>query len=459
MDLKRYLAFLNAFSAQLGHASEPAEALEPALASVREIVACDHVSVALFTGSRSVRWVDVPAHSKTPAWPDDELELSHDSLFARAAAERRPLSGPLRWDDRGPSYASCLVLPLLVDSRPLGLLSLASIAAGVYDSDTCRLLDPVAAALAAELHRLERLAQSRRSEDESATLHKFGALLASALDVRDVFSEACELIRDYLPFDAMALLLLDSQRRSFTLFASTQASGLEGLAVGDQIPLNGTAAGRAVKGGESVVVADTEQACFPYDRALASIGVRSYLVVPLRVKAETVGTLDVFSRAPNCGRDARADLLGSIAATLAIAVDNTRLFARVRASEGRYSSLVENAADAIYRLDAHGRVSFVNRRGEELLGQSRREIVGRRWHELVHPNDVRRVDLGPLLEGPEQNATLELRLAPSSRGELLTQHRISVTRDADRVVALQGIARDIDSTQRRWCVLRSGART
>lgn len=47
-------------------------------------------------------------------------------------------------------------------------------------------------------------------------------------------------------------------------------------------------------------------------------------------------------------------------------------------------TIIENAAEAIFHLDDHGRTTFANAAAEQMFGWSRGELIGRKLHDLVH---------------------------------------------------------------------------
>jgi PAS domain S-box-containing protein len=67
---------------------------------------------------------------------------------------------------------------------------------------------------------------------------------------------------------------------------------------------------------------------------------------------------------------------------------HARAEAALRASEDRYRTLVEQSTDAIFVLDADGRVVEANTASEELLGYAQGALQGRRWDELITPDDL-----------------------------------------------------------------------
>jgi two-component system cell cycle sensor histidine kinase/response regulator CckA len=62
--------------------------------------------------------------------------------------------------------------------------------------------------------------------------------------------------------------------------------------------------------------------------------------------------------------------------------------AQLRASEARYPTLVRESADAIFVLDANGRVTETNTVGEQLLGYAQGALLGRLWDELITPENL-----------------------------------------------------------------------
>ncbi len=60
----------------------------------------------------------------------------------------------------------------------------------------------------------------------------------------------------------------------------------------------------------------------------------------------------------------------------------------VRTTGERYRRLMESASDAIVILDGAGRVLEMNRRAEDLLGRPRVEVAGRRFVELLRPEEA-----------------------------------------------------------------------
>ena len=155
-------------------------------------------------------------------------------------------------------------------------------------------------------------------------------------------------------------------------------------------------------------------------------------------------------------KDALPRLVPSIRRCLAEAKEHKeRIEAEgsLRESEARFRRLAENAPDVIFRfrLDAMpGRCDFISSAVERLTGYTSAEFYARPLLavEMVHPED-RAVILALIRRGEMPPAAAEMRWIARDGRTIVTEQRFVEVHDATgRLVAVEGIARDITERKR-----------
>jgi PAS domain S-box-containing protein len=115
---------------------------------------------------------------------------------------------------------------------------------------------------------------------------------------------------------------------------------------------------------------------------LGGAGVSSLDIVPLVSDATGVGAIVLGAMNSDLASEDSVAFTRAIGNQITKSLELERAFARLAASERRQRILMENANDAIFVLTVGGEIREVNRRGEQILGRSRRELVGRNLHDF-----------------------------------------------------------------------------
>jgi sigma-B regulation protein RsbU (phosphoserine phosphatase) len=164
------------------------------------------------------------------------------------------------------------------------------------------------------------------SAEVLATLTEIGEEVNASLDLDEVLARTAALIKRHIDYEIFGVLMFEGDG-SYLKFRFSIGYPRE-LADNMRIPVGQGITGAAAATGHSVRVADT----LNDPRYINAIeNVRSELAVPLMLRNRCVGVLDIQSRHPDYFTGEQQKILTLLASRLAIAVENARLFEKVRA--------------------------------------------------------------------------------------------------------------------------------
>ncbi|HVH61933.1 MAG TPA: GAF domain-containing SpoIIE family protein phosphatase, partial [Candidatus Sulfotelmatobacter sp.] len=171
------------------------------------------------------------------------------------------------------------------------------------------------------------------------------------LDLDEVLARAAALIKRHIDYEIFGVLMIEGDgsylRHRFAIGYPRE------LAESLRIPMGQGITGTAAATGHSVRVSDTSKDP-RYINAIESV--RSELAVPLIVRGKCVGVLDIQSRHLDYFTRDQQNILTLLASRLAIAIENARLFEKVKAQ-----------ADTLLLLSEVGRETSAILDVEELL--------------------------------------------------------------------------------------------
>ncbi len=205
---------------------------------------------------------------------------------------------------------------------------------------------------------VETNAQIEVPTEALATLAEIGEEINASLDLDEVLSKSAALIKHLIDYEIFAVLLLDEPTGQlyFDFAIGHQKEVVESW----RIPVGQGVTGTAAATRQAVRVPDVSR--YPgYLNALDTV--RSELAVPLLVKGKCIGVLDIQSRQLDYFTRDQQNILTLLASRLAIAIENARLFERVRGQADTLRVLNEVGREASSILD----VEELLRRAAELV--------------------------------------------------------------------------------------------
>jgi len=190
-----------------------------------------------------------------------------------------------------------------------------------------------------------------------ATLVELSEEINVSLNLDEVLQKTAALVKRLIDYEFFGVLFLDEETQTLRHHFTIGYGEEEGKDW--QVPVGQGITGAAAASGRAVRVPDVRE-----DPRYINIidAVRSELAVPLVVKGQTIGVLDIQSRQLDYFTRDQQSILTLMASRLAIAIENARLFERVRSQANTLLVLNEVGREASSILD----VEELLRRAAEL---------------------------------------------------------------------------------------------
>ena len=339
-DLERRVAVrtqeleaINAIAAAVSQSLDLDEILDGALAKIVEIVGIEAAGIYLLderSGS-----LNIAAHRGLGSkFIDgvDELQVG-EGLSGRVVASGEPLlvsnlpSDPrlTRTIVREEGLQSVAIVPLRSKGQILGTLFAMTRGLHEFTEQQVQLLLSIAHQIGMAVSSARLFLAEQRRADQSRVIAQVGQRLTSILDIDQVLVQVVHLLQGTFDYDHVGIALVEGDEVVYKVGAGPLWENLElganpiRLHVGSE-GLTGWVAAN----GETLLVPDVSQD--PRYVPMSGCNTRSELTVPIKLKDQVIGILDVQSEQLHAFDNSDSTVLQSLANQAAIAIDNARLF-------------------------------------------------------------------------------------------------------------------------------------
>lgn len=163
-----------------------------------------------------------------------------------------------------------------------------------------------------------------------ALVNEISRAINAAFDLEHIYEIIAREIRKLLDYDRASITLLDEEGTGvrFAFVAPTVRAGWQ---QNDRLPLEGTNIGHVILSKQPLIKRDiAEQQDALEDEELIKLGMQSFIIVPLVSTSGIIGTFNLSSiRRGYYGAKEQALLL-QVAEPLAVAIEHSRLYTRIR---------------------------------------------------------------------------------------------------------------------------------
>ena len=244
-----------------------------------------------------------------------------------------------------PNVCSELAIPLIAKNRLIGVLDLESEQPDFFKPEHLHLLTLTGSRIAQAIENARLYTRVSRQAETLSVLNEIATELTSILDLDPLLAKVGQLLRRLIDYQMFSIMLLDEKGETLITryawrFGHAQApmrriavtTGLVGAAVREWRPIN-------------VPDVRKDQRYLPMNAET-----RSELIVPLFYKERVIGVLDLEHTRTAFFNEDHVRTLTTMAAQVAIAIENARLYQAVKRQEQQLERDIAMAREVQLRL-------------------------------------------------------------------------------------------------------------
>ncbi|HET7208042.1 MAG TPA: GAF domain-containing protein [Terriglobales bacterium] len=244
-----------------------------------------------------------------------------------------------------PNVRSELAIPLIIKNRVIGVIDIEAREPGYFTEDHKRLLTLIASRMAVGIENAQLYTRTTRQARTLLLLNEIARELTSILNLDELLKRIGELLSRLIDYQMFSILLLDSAGQKLQHRFSLRFN--ENIQLKHDVPLGQGIVGYSAQHKEPVLVTDVNK-----DSRYIRVNpeTRSELVVPLVYKDTVIGVLDLEHTRRGFFTEDHKRTVTTLAAQVAIAIENARLYEQVAQQERRLERDLALARELQMRL-------------------------------------------------------------------------------------------------------------
>ena len=255
------------------------------------------------------------------------------------------VAADLRYISAVPNVRSELAVPLIVKNRVIGVLDIESPQPNHFTEEHKQLLMLIASRMAVGIENARLYTRISRQARTLLLLNEIARELTSILNLDELFKRIGELLSRLIDYQMFSILLLDSAETTLQHRFSLRFQ--ENIHLKHDVPVGKGLVGYAAQHKQAVLVRNVKK-----DPRYIETNpeTQSELAVPLIYKDKVIGVLDLEHTKKGFFTDDHQRTITTLAAQIAIAIENARLYEQIAYQERRLERDLAMARELQFRL-------------------------------------------------------------------------------------------------------------
>lgn len=271
-------------------------------------------------------------------------------VTGRAVAERRAIlvndvTKETEYIEAVARVRSELAVPLITKNKVIGVIDIEAPEPGYFKENHARLLTLIASRIAVSVDNARLYSRVLKQANTLTLLNEISRDLTSILNLDQLLKRIGDLVLKVIDYQMFSVLLVDDTRQKLVHRFSLRFK--ESIQLKHDIPIGRGLVGAAAQNKEVVLAPDVSK-----DQRYIKLNAetRSELCIPLIYKDEVIGVLDLEHTRRGYFNDDHVRTMGTLAAQIAIAIENARLYERLAREEQRLERDLAMAREVQHHL-------------------------------------------------------------------------------------------------------------
>jgi phosphoserine phosphatase RsbU/P len=273
-----------------------------------------------------------------------------EGVTGRAVQERHAIlvddvSKETRYIEAVPRVRSELAVPLITKNKVIGVMDIEARQPAYFKQEHARVLSIIGSRIAVSIENARLYTRTVRQAGTLALLNEISRELTSILNLDQLLKHIGDLLLKVIDYQMFSILLVDTQTQKLVHRFSVRFK--ENIQLKHDIPLGRGLVGAAALEKKPILVSDVRR-----DARYINVNpeTRSELCIPLIYKDTVIGVLDLEHTRRGFFTEDHVRTMTTLAAQIAIAIENARLYERIAREEQRLERDLAMAREVQHHL-------------------------------------------------------------------------------------------------------------
>jgi PAS domain S-box-containing protein len=304
-------------------------------------------------------------------------------------AQKDPDIGPA---GRDLGHHSLLGIPIFLEEKVIGVIWFLSYKERKFDEREVSLLSTLGNQIAIAIAKAKLYSDLIQKNKHLKILTDIARTVHQSLDLKQIYEVVLDATKDLEFINLIAVYLVEGEGdKREAVLQFHRGCTEEYLKRASRVPYPMGVTWKVINSGEFNYYEDAPSPSTVVSPAGKALGQRALLSLPIKSNSETIGVIHFSSFEKTSFSQEEFELLISIGNQVATAIAKARLYeetknqtSRIRESEYKYRTVVENANDGIIIVQ-DGLFRYLNNKAIEIFGYSSEEIYKIHFLDLIAP--------------------------------------------------------------------------